>query len=83
MEAALSKIIVQILLTEPFFGHLAAKLLRQGREDIPGLINNMLAHGASVLQVNRITTLLNDYTAKRIIGLDRHCPATKVSLCWP
>lgn len=39
------------------------------RADIPGLINNMLAHGASVLQINRITTLLNDYTVTRILEL--------------
>jgi CBS domain-containing protein len=39
------------------------------REDIPGLVNNMLAHGASVLQINRITTLLNDYTVRRVLEL--------------
>ncbi|PID43228.1 MAG: cyclic nucleotide-binding protein [Proteobacteria bacterium] len=39
------------------------------REDIPKLTNNMLAHGASVVQINKIITLLNDYTARRILDL--------------
>ncbi len=39
------------------------------REDIPGLANNMLAHGASVVQINKIITLLNDYTTRRVLEL--------------
>ncbi|PIE43946.1 MAG: cyclic nucleotide-binding protein [Gammaproteobacteria bacterium] len=39
------------------------------REDISELTNNMLAHGASVVQINKIVTLLNDYTVRRVLEL--------------
>lgn len=53
------------------------------REDIPGLINNMLAHGASVVQINKIITLLNDYTTQRVLELSIHDhPAHLPDFTW-
>lgn len=52
MEERLTQILVEILLREPFFGHLAANLLREIREDLPetGLI--LRRDGRLVLGLN-------------------------------
>lgn len=39
------------------------------REDIRQLVERMLAHGATAMQITRLITLLNDHTVKRVIEL--------------
>ncbi|ARU57763.1 cyclic nucleotide-binding domain (cNMP-BD) protein [Oleiphilus messinensis] len=57
--------------------------LIQIREDIPGLIHTMLAHGASVTQINRLITVLNDYTVRRVLELAiRHYPHHLPDFTW-
>lgn len=52
MEENLTNILVNILLTEPFFGHLAAGVLRQSREDVADTALVLQENGTIILAVN-------------------------------
>lgn len=52
MEERLTQILVEILLQEPFFGHLATNLLREIREDVEDTALLVQAAGTIVLGVN-------------------------------
>ena len=45
--------------------------LTELRQDVHGLVDHMLAHGASATQITHIITLLNDHTVCRVIELTR------------
>ncbi|PHN05763.1 vWA domain-containing protein [Flavilitoribacter nigricans] len=72
MEEKLTQILIEILLREPFFGHLAAKLLRESREDVEetGLV--LQSDGTIVLGVNPAFWRLADLDESGRYGAIKH-----------
>ncbi|WP_020407716.1 putative nucleotidyltransferase substrate binding domain-containing protein [Hahella ganghwensis] len=57
--------------------------LAEMQADVARLIQTMIAHGASAEQINRILSLLNDYTTRQVIRLAaKKIPHPDVPFAW-
>lgn len=72
MEERLTQILVEVLLQEPFFGHLAAKLLREIREDVEDTALMVHAGGTITLGVNPAFWRQADLSETQRYGAIKH-----------
>ena len=72
MEERLTQILVEILFQEPFFGHLAANLLREVREDITDTALILQSDSTMVLAVNPAFWRQADLTTAQRYGAVKH-----------
>jgi predicted metal-dependent peptidase len=72
MEERLTQILVEVLLQEPFFGHLAANLLREIREDIEDTALVVQADGTIRLAVNPAFWRQADLSESERYGAVKH-----------
>ncbi|MBX2876710.1 MAG: hypothetical protein KTR30_31630 [Saprospiraceae bacterium] len=72
MERLISETLIQIILTEPFFGHLAGTLLRESRDDIPETALLLYADGKIALGINPEFWSQSSLSMPQQIGAIKH-----------